>query len=246
MRAALFVTCLADLFHPQIAEDAVRVLWRLGVEVDVPAAQTCCGQPPYNSGYRRDAAALARHFLDVFADAPYIVTPSGSCAAMVRKEYPHLFADDAARREQAQAIAARTYEFSEFLVRVLGVEDVGAHWPETVTYHDACHLCRGLGIRAEPRRLLRAVRGLTLVEMERPDWCCGFGGTFSLRMPTISTAILAQKIAHAQASGAHALVTSDAGCILHIAGRLHRVQQEQERGAMPVLYIAQVLARGLE
>jgi L-lactate dehydrogenase complex protein LldE len=238
MRVALFITCLADLFYPQIGEDVVRVLWRLGVDVDFPEAQTCCGQPAFNSGYRRDAAALARHFLDVFNDAPLIVTPSGSCAAMVRKEYPRLFADDPARRAQAEAIAARTYEFSEFLVRVLGVEDVGATHDGSVTYHDACHLCRGLHISEEPRRLLRAVRGLTLAEMERPDWCCGFGGAFSVRMPAISTAILAQKIQRARASGASALVTSDTGCMMHIAGRLARLGED-----MPVFHIAQILAK---
>jgi len=238
MRVALFVTCLADLFYPQVAEDVVRVLWRLGVEVDFPQAQTCCGQPAYNNGYRRDAAILARHFLDVFEAAPYIVTPSGSCAAMVRKVYPDLLADDPARRARAEVIAAHTYEFSEFLVRVLGVEDVGATYLATVTYHDACHLCRALGVREEPRRLLRAVRGLTLVEMERPDWCCGFGGTFSVHMPAISTAILAQKIRRARATGAEALVTSDAGCMMHIAGRLARLGEP-----LHVLHLAQVLAR---
>lgn len=236
MRVALFSTCLADLFYPQIAEDVTRVLWRLGVDVDFPEAQTCCGQPAYNSGYWRDAAALAGHFLDVFEDAPLIVTPSGSCAAMVRKEYPRLFAGNAARRAQAEAVAARTHEFSEFLVRVLGVEDVGAQLVGAVTYHDACHLCRGLHVSEEPRRLLRAVRGLTLVEMERPDWCCGFGGSFSVRMPAVSTAILAQKIQRAKASGAEALITSDTGCMMHIAGRLARLGEE-----MKVLHIAQVL-----
>ncbi len=237
MRVALFVTCLADVFYPQIGEDVARVLWRLGVDVDFPRAQTCCGQPAYNSGYRREAAALARHFLDVFDSAPLVVTPSGSCATMVRKEYPRLFADDPVRRAQAEAIAARTFEFTEFLVRVLGVEDVGASYSGSVTYHDACHLCRGLGVSAEPRQLLRAVRGLALVEMERPDWCCGFGGSFSVRMPAISTAILAQKIERAKASGATALVTSDAGCMMHIAGRLRRLGEP-----LAVLHIAQVLA----
>ncbi len=241
MRVALFVTCLADLFYPQVGEDVLRVLWRLGVDVDFPEGQTCCGQPAYNSGYWREATALARHFLDVFDSAPLIVTPSGSCAAMVRQQVPRLFADDPARRAQAEAIAARTFEFSEFLVRVLGVEDVGATYNGSVTYHDACHLCRGLGVSQEPRQLLRAVRGLTLVEMERPDWCCGFGGSFAVRMPAISSAILAQKIQRAQASGAATLVTSDAGCSMHIAGRLQRLGEK-----MQVLHIAQVLASGHE
>jgi len=241
MRVALFVTCLADLFYPQIGEDVLRVLWRLGVDVDFPRDQTCCGQPAYNSGYWREATALARHFLDVFDSAPMIVMPSGSCATMIRQHYPRLFAGDPVRRAQAEAIAARTFEFSEFLVRVLGVEDVEATYNSSVTYHDACHLCRGLGVSQEPRRLLHAVRGLTLVEMERPDWCCGFGGSFAVRMPAISSAILAQKIQRAQASGAAALVTSDAGCIMHIAGRLQRLGEK-----MPVLHIAQVLASGHE
>jgi L-lactate dehydrogenase complex protein LldE len=238
MRASLFVTCLLDLFYPHVGEDVVAVLRRLGVTVDFPAAQTCCGQPAFNTGYRDDARALAKHFIRTFAEAEAIVTPSGSCAYMVCHEYPRLFADEPHWFEESRAIAARTYEFSQFLVDVLGVEDVGAAYDSTVTYHDACHLARGLGVREQPRRLLRAVRGLKLVEMERPDWCCGFGGTFAVRMAEISGGLLEQKIARIEDSAAPVVVTSDAGCIAHIRGGLSR------RGSsVRVKHLAQILAR---
>lgn len=238
MRVSLFVTCFLDLFYPRVGENVVAVLRRLGVTVDFPAAQTCCGQPARNTGYRDDARALAKHFIRTFADAETIVTPSGSCAYMVRHEYPILFADEPRWLDEAQAIAARTYEFSQFLVDVLGVEDVGAVCESAVTYHDACHLVRGLGVREQPRRLLRAVRGLEVVEMERSDWCCGFGGTFAVRMADLSGSLLDQKIARIEASGAPVVVTSDAGCIAHIGGGLSR-----QGSPVRMMHIAQILAR---
>ncbi len=238
MRVSLFVTCLLDLFYPRVGEDVVTVLRRLGVTVDFPSAQTCCGQPAYNTGYRNDARPLAKHFIRTFAGAEAIVTPSGSCAYMVRHEYQRLFADEPGWREEAQAIAERTYEFSQFLVDVLGVEDVGAVCEGDATYHDACHLARGLGVREQPRRLLRAVRGLELVEMERPDWCCGFGGTFAVHMADLSGSLLDQKIARIEASGAPVVVTSDAGCIAHIGGGLSRRQSP-----VRIKHVAQILAR---
>ncbi len=241
MRVSLFVTCLIDLFYPSVGEDVVRVLRRLGVEVEFPPAQTCCGQPAFNTGYRDDARPLAQHFLRTFEQAETIVAPSGSCAYMVRHEYPALFADDSVWRERAEAIAARTYAFSEFLVDVLGVEDVGATYNGVVTYHDACHLSRGLAVREQPRRLLRAVRGLELVEMERADWCCGFGGTFAVRMAGVSGALLEQKIARIQAAGAPVVVTSDAGCIAHIGGGLSR-----QRSPVRMMHLAQILAHTAE
>jgi len=244
MRVALFISCLTDLFFPEVGEDVVKILRRVGVPVTFPPAQTCCGQPALNSGFKHEARTLARHFIQVFEDAEVIVTPSGSCATMVRLEYPRLFEDNPAWQARAQAVAARTFEFSEFLVRILKLEDVGARWssrsmdvPIRVTYHDACHAYRSLGIHAEPRRLLRHVRGLELVEMDRPDWCCGFGGSFSVRLPDISGAMLDEKIRRIKATGVNTVVTTDAGCIMHLAGGL-----KQRGEAVQVLHLARMLA----
>ena len=236
-RVALFVTCLADILFPHIAEDTVRLLRRLGFQVEFPTRQTCCGQPAYNSGFRREAAQMARHFLEVFADAEAIVTPSGSCAAMVKREYLHLFPAGSPWHQRAAEVAARTFELSQFLVQKMGITDVGATFVGKVTWHDSCHLNRALGIHAEPRALLRAVHGLELVEMERSDWCCGFGGTFAVRLPEISTAMMGEKIQHAVDSGAQALVTGDTSCMMHIAGGLRR-----QGISLPVVHIAQILA----
>ena len=237
MRAALFITCLTDLFFPETGEDTVRLLRRLGVDVIFPRNQTCCGQPAYNSGFHQDARALARHFVEVFEDSEVIVSPSGSCVSMAREAYPRLFADEPAWQASVNAIAARTYELSEFIVDVLGVEDVGARWPGVVTYHDSCHTARSLRVREQPRRLLRAVEGLELVEMEHADFCCGFGGTFAVRMPDISGAMLDEKIARIQASDAPAVVTTDAGCLMNIGGGLRK------RGSpVRVYHLANILA----
>lgn len=239
-RVALFVTCLADHFFPQVGEAVVRVLRRLGVTVDFPEAQTCCGQPAFNSGYWAEALAAARRFLEVFRDAEYIVAPSGSCVSMVRVFYPELFRDDPARLRQARDLARRTYEFSEFLVRVLGVEDVGARLNARITYHDACHALRELGIREEPRRLLRAIRGAELVEFPFHEVCCGFGGTFSVKYAPISTAILREKVRNILNAGAEILTSTDASCLMHIAGALSR-----EGASIRALHLAEVLDLGL-
>ncbi|MFN8496221.1 MAG: (Fe-S)-binding protein [Anaerolineae bacterium] len=223
MRVALFISCLTDNFLPQVGEDTVRILRRLGVEVTFPRGQTCCGQPSFNSGYHRDAQDLARHFIEVFEGSEAIVTPAGSCATMVRREYVGLFQHDPRWQRRAAAVAARTYELSEFLVDVLGVEDVGATWPGRVSYHDACHALRSLGVREQPRRLLSRVRGLELVEMSHADWCCGFGGSFAVRMPDISGAMLQEKITRIAAAGAPTVVTTDAGCIMNIGGGLRKL-----------------------
>ena len=237
MKAALFVTCLTDLFFPDTGEDVVRLLRRLGVEVAFPMGQTCCGQPAYNSGFHQDARALARHFVEVFEDSEVIVSPSGSCVSMVREAYPRLVAADPAWVRRVEAVAARTYELSEFIVDVLGVEDVGARWPGVVTYHDSCHTARSLRVREQPRRLLRHVQGLELVEMEHSDFCCGFGGTFAVRMPDISGAMLDEKIARIQASGASTVVTTDAGCLMNIGGGLRRKGM-----SVRALHLANILA----
>jgi len=237
VRVALCITCLPDLFFPEIGEAVVKVLRRLGVQLDFPPGQTCCGQPAFNTGYTREAAHLARRFINIFEGFDSVVMPSGSCATMVKLEYPHLFAHDPDLRARAEALSRRTFEFTQFLVDVLGVEDVGATYQGTVTYHDACHACRGLGVRDQPRRLLRAVRGLDVVEMERSDACCGFGGTFAVRMSDISDGILEVKRKHIVATGAEAVVTTDAGCMMQIGGGLGRHGQHVQ-----VLHIAEVLA----
>lgn len=221
-QVALFITCLGDQFYPQVGECAVRVLRRLGAEVTFNPAQTCCGQPAFNMGYRQEAREVAARVLDLFADAEYIVAPSGSCTSMVRVFYPELFADDPEQLAKASRLRERFYEFSEFLVKVLKVEDVGACFPRRVTYHDSCHLLRELGIADEPRKLLRAVRGIELVELQDYRLCCGFGGTFSVKFPEISVAMAEDKLRAAVEARAEVLVANDSGCLMHLAGLIHR------------------------
>ena len=235
MRVALLVTCLGDALFPEVGVATVRLLRRLGCAVDFPPAQTCCGQPHFNSGYRDDARALARHTINTFVGRGLVVVPSGSCAAMVKLEYAELFHDDAAWHARAADLAARTHELSDFLVNVLGKEDVGARFEGRVTYHMACHL-RGLGLLSEPERLLRQVRGLELVPLERADECCGFGGSFSVRYPGISGAMVCDKAAFIDRTGADAVVATDAGCLMNIAGRLRRSGSK-----VRALHLAQVL-----
>jgi L-lactate dehydrogenase complex protein LldE len=231
------VTCLGDALFPQVGVATVRLLRRLGVDVDFPRAQTCCGQPHFNSGYHDEARLIARHTIETFAGSPLVVTPSGSCAAMVKKEYRELFHDDSVWRPRAEDLARRTYELSEFLVRVLGVEDVGARFEARVTYHMACHL-RGLGLLTEPERLLRRVRGLELVPLERADECCGFGGSFSVRYPGISGAMVQDKCGFIERTNVSAVVATDAGCLMNIAGCLRR------RGStVQALHLAEVLEK---
>jgi L-lactate dehydrogenase complex protein LldE len=235
LRVSLLVTCLGDALFPEVGVATVRLLRRLGVSVDFPKAQTCCGQPHFNSGYHDQARTLARHTLAVFARSPRVVVPSGSCAAMVKLEYPELFHDDPVWRARAQELAARTHELSDFLVNVLGVEDVGACFVGRVTYHMACHL-RGLGLLAEPERLLRRVRGLEYVPLERADECCGFGGSFAVRYPGISGAMVRDKADFIEKAGVDAVVATDAGCLMNVAGCLRR------RGSrVRALHLAEVL-----
>jgi L-lactate dehydrogenase complex protein LldE len=226
--AALFYTCLAEAFFPNLIKDTIWLLEQAGVTVTIPAGQTCCGQPPYNAGFHSEARGIAAHFLDVFADAPIIVSPSGSCVTMVRHEFPNLFRDDPARLVEAMAIAGRTYELSEFLVNVVGKTDFGAQWHGRATYHDACHMARGLSLTVEPRALLAQVSGLELVEMVEADgtvsepWCCGFGGAFAVKQSAISGAMLNEKIRRIEAVDVDTVITSDGGCILHMNGGLQR------------------------
>lgn len=221
-RVAFFITCIGDQFFPQVGASAVKVLQRLGVEVTFNPAQTCCGQPAFNTGFRQEAREVAARVLDLYRDAEYVVAPSGSCTTMVRVFYPELFADDPARLQQALDLKKRFFEFSEFLVKVLKVEDVGASFPRRVAYHDSCHLLRELGIEQEPRTLLRAVRGIQMVEMTDNQLCCGFGGTFAVKFPEVSVAMGQDKVRTASEAGAEFLVANDSGCLMHLAGVIHR------------------------
>jgi L-lactate dehydrogenase complex protein LldE len=239
VRASLLVTCLVDLFHPEVGVDTVRLLRRLGVTVDFPPGQTCCGLPLFNSGYHREAAAVAARTVRLLGAADHVVVPSGSCAWMVRKEYPVLLERHGGPVVEARALAARTRELSQFLVEVLAVTDVGATFPARVTYHDSCHLLRGLGESRAPRVLMEGVRGLELVELPGADQCCGFGGSFAVRLPQVSAAILDQKLASVEATGASCLVAGDTGCLMQMGGGLCR-----RRSPVRPLHLAQVLAGG--
>ncbi len=237
MKVSLLVTCLGDALFPDVGVATVRLLRRLGVAVDFPEAQTCCGQPHFNSGYHEDARELARHTLRTFDNGQTIVVPSGSCAAMIKLEYPELFHDDPVWLPRAQDMARRTHELSDFLVNVLDIEDVGACYEGKVTYHMACHL-RGLGLLTEPERLLLRVKRLEYVKLERADECCGFGGSFSVRYPGISGAMVQDKASFIEKTGVSAVVATDAGCLMNIAGCLRR------RGSsVRALHLAQLLEK---
>jgi L-lactate dehydrogenase complex protein LldE len=242
MRASLFITCLVDQFFPNVGEAMAATLERLGVKVTFNASQTCCGQPAFNTGYRAEARALAEHFITVFESerADFIIAPSGSCTAMARNYYAELFdgPGDEAWRDRLDSVRSRLFEFSDFIVNRLGVEDVGARFEGRVTYHDACHLLRELGIQDEPRRLIRAVRGIEFVEMESPDTCCGFGGTFSVKYAEISNAILQEKLDRIARSRADYVVANDSSCLMQIAGGL-------SRAPLPIktMHLAELLAK---
>ena len=233
----LFITCIIDTLYPEIGQSVVRVLRRLGLTVEFPVEQTCCGQPAFNGGQREAARPLAKHTIQVFEKTQgAVIIPSGSCAAMLRHSYVELFADDPHWLPRAQALAARTYEFTEYLVDQLGVSDVGARFPGKLAYHASCHLLRGIGVDRQPRTLLAAVRQAELVELPYADECCGFGGVFSVKHAEISSAMLMRKIANIEASGADWVVACDSGCMTNINGGLHR-QGKKAR----LIHIAQVL-----
>ncbi len=236
-RVNLFVTCLVDEFVPKVGISVVNVLESLGVEVDFPPDQTCCAQPAFNSGFRNGARQVAARFIDTFeATEGPIVCPSGSCVAMVRNFYPDLFRDDPEKLARVEKLNERVFEFTEFLVDVLGIDDVSVEIESRATYHQCCHLLRELHIEHQPELLLESVSGLNIVPMERKEVCCGFGGTFSLKMSDISTAMLDEKLDNALATGARTLVAGDTGCIMHMQGGLRR------RGAdVQVVHIAEVL-----
>jgi L-lactate dehydrogenase complex protein LldE len=238
-RATLFITCMIDQIYPEIGEAVVSVLERLGVEVQVPFDQTCCAQPAFNSGFRDDARVVAGRNIEVLRGCGDVVTPSGSCATMIRHYYPELFADHPELHAAALDLAGRTYEFTEYLVDVLGVTDVGARFPATLTIHDACHGLRELKLKQQPRELLAKVADAQIVEMPDAERCCGFGGLFAIKLGHISEAMVRDKVASITATGADYTVTCDASCMTQINGRLSR-----EGARCRAIHIAQALAGG--
>jgi L-lactate dehydrogenase complex protein LldE len=236
-QVGLFVTCLVDLFRPSVGFAAVTLLESAGCVVGVPQAQTCCGQPAYNSGDRADARDLARQTIEAFEGYDYIVAPSGSCAGMLKKHYPELFADDPAMAPRAEAFAGRVHELVSFLVDIRGVDAVAARYDGRVAYHDSCSSLREMQVRAQPRRLLDSVAGLTREELTFSETCCGFGGTFCVKYPDISNKMVGDKCDDIAASGADTVLAGDLGCLFNIAGKLKR------RGStVQARHVAEVLA----
>jgi L-lactate dehydrogenase complex protein LldE len=237
---ALFVTCLIDTFYPQVGKSIVTVLNRVGLQVTFPRGQTCCGQPAFNAGLRSTALPLAKHTIRTLEKTPGpIIIPSGSCTAMLRHGYPELFQDEPKWLGRAQALAERVYEFSEFLVDIRGVTDLGARWKGTLTYHPSCHLHRALGVDKQPRLLLASVREAEIVELPEQDDCCGFGGVFSVEHPELSAEFLSRKLANLEKTQAPTLVVPDAGCLMHLQGGLARRGMPQR-----AVHLAEVLASG--
>lgn len=236
-RVGLFVTCLVDLFRPSVGFAAVKLLEDAGCRVEVPEAQTCCGQPAFNSGDKADAAAIARNVIAAFKGFDFVVAPSGSCGGMIVKHYPELFEPGSADHAAAVELAGRTHELVSFLTRVMKVDRVEASFPARATYHDSCSGLRELGIKAEPRKLLASVEGVSLHEMTDAEVCCGFGGTFCVKYPGISDKMLEKKLKHIHATGADTLIAGDLGCLMNMAGKLKR-----EGSPVKVRHIAEVLA----
>ena len=236
-RVGLFVTCLVDMVRPSIGFAAVKLLEDAGCSVEVPEAQTCCGQPAFNSGDRNDAIAIARNVIAAFKGFDYVVVPSGSCGGMIIKHYPELFAEGSVDHAAAVELSSRTYELVSFLARVLKVEKVDAQFPARATYHDSCSGLRELGIRNEPRKLLASVNGVSLREMTDSEVCCGFGGTFCVKYPDISDKMLEKKLKNIQATGADTLIAGDLGCLMNMAGKLKRQGSD-----IKVRHVAEVLA----
>ena len=234
-RTALFVTCLVDQLFPRVGEAAVRLLERCGAEVEFPAAQTCCGQPAFNMGYRAEARRLARRFVEIFEPFDEVVAPSGSCASMARVHYPELFRGEPAWREQARSLGERVFELGEYLARKGFTPD--SAFSGTVACHRSCHLLRELGVRDQPQGLLGRVPGVELVELPGAEVCCGFGGAFAVKMPELSVAMLDDKLAAVEATGAEVLTAADCGCLMHLGGALRR-----RRSPLRVLHVAEILA----
>ncbi len=239
MRTSLFITCYNDTLYPETGRAAVRLLERLGVDVDFHAQQTCCGQMHANTGFRGEAFSQAKRFVRLYQEAETVVIPSSSCVAMIRDQYPRLFAElgNETLREQFAALLPRVYELSEFLIDRLGVEDVGAYFPHRVTYHASCHGLRGIYLGDRPWRLMAKVRGMELVPLQNLDRCCGFGGTFSVKNAEVSSAMLAVKLQDVLATGAEYCTALDNSCLMHLGGAMHR-----QYAGMKTIHLAQILA----
>lgn len=241
MKVSLFITCLSDTFYPRTGIALVKVLEHLGCQVDFPQAQTCCGQPMYNNGFHDESRELARRMIQVFENADHVVTPSGSCAAMIRDYYPELFHGDHAWEHDARKFADKTYEFIEYLVKVLKVDlaKLGAQWKGKATYHYSCHL-RGIGLTNEAEQIIRQIDGLEYVPLEKSEQCCGFGGTFAMKYPDISGTMVRDKVACIAATGAQTVISNDAGCTMNISGSCRR-----EGAGVAFKSLAEIIAESL-
>lgn len=235
--ATLFIQCLVDVMYPEIGVAMLKIFDKLGIPVDCPTDQTCCGQPAFNAGYRKQAKIAARRFIEIFENKEAIVCPSGSCVAMVRHHYPQLFDGEPRWQRRAEAVAAKTYELSQYLVDVLGIDELGARYSGKLTYHDSCHALRTLGIQQQPRQLIAKIAGAELVEMNESERCCGFGGSFAVKYPDISTAMVADKADNIIATGADAVVGIDISCLMNIQGLLGR-----RKSPVKSVHIAELLA----
>ncbi|MCM3128932.1 (Fe-S)-binding protein [Paenibacillus provencensis] len=240
MKVSIFITCLSDAIYPRVGEAMVRILARYGIQVDFPKVQTCCGQPAYNSGYFDEARAAARTILDAFDDSDFVVSPSGSCTYMVH-HYSNLFQEEPEMLEKAKRLEAKTYEFTQFLVHVMGIKDLGAVFPHKVTYHPSCHGSRLLGVKNEPMALLQEVKGIDFVPLPFAEDCCGFGGTFAVKMADISGAMVTEKAEHVVETEAEVLVGLDMACLMNIAGQL-RYRNQPVR----VMHLAELLYEGVK
>lgn len=235
MKVSLFATCMVDLFQGNVGKATVEVLERLGCEIEFPESQICCGQPAYNSGYVEETKKTMKTMIKAFEDAEYVVSPSGSCAYFF-KEYPEIFQGDPVWEPKARALADKTYELTQFIVDVLKVKDVGAKLEGKATYHPSCHMTRLLGVKTSPIELLKHVKGLELVELPNKELCCGFGGTFSVKMAHISEQMVDEKVQNVEETGADYLVGADAACLMNIGGRMKRLGKD-----VKVMHIAEVL-----
>lgn len=236
-QVSLFIQCLVDVMYPEVGEAMLRIFNKLGISTDCPVDQTCCGQPAFNAGYRKQARVAARRFITLFENSNHIVCPSGSCVHMVRHHFPELFKEDPVWLGRAQRVAQKTYELTEYLIDVLGIDDLGARYDGIVTYHDSCHPLRGLGVREQPRRLIAGVVGTRFIEMQASDRCCGFGGSFSVKYADISTAMVADKVDNIMATGADAVIGVDISCLMNIQGLLSR-----RKSKIKIMHIAELLA----
>ncbi|MFH1964914.1 MAG: (Fe-S)-binding protein [Acidobacteriota bacterium] len=236
MKVSFFATCLVDQLYPQVGLASVNLLKKLGVEVKYDESQTCCGQPAYNTGYIEETQKIARQFIKVFRDREYIISPSGSCAAMIKCHYPELFGEGSPEYRDVKEMAGRVYEFSDFLVSVLKVSDVGARFPHRVTFHDSCHQFRQLGIYDQPRKLIKNVKDIEFVELEDSTRCCGFGGTFSVKFSDVSAAMVKEKVNRITESNAEYVIATDVSCMMNISGCISR-----NNNPVKAMHLAQLL-----